>query len=438
MSYTMTQIPNGEEVQRRLEMVSYLESLVTEPVGVQLDTTANTPSLQRIDINGENLNVSTSFFDKHVLYGGMTVCARTRTTGTISYGEDNAGTGLVLDGSTGRDVLVEYPLDRAFTKMDGDFYQWYVMPINTGATRYVVHPCAVQRGGTEHSKIYIGAKEAYFYLDGETGKLGSASGKQPVTGAVSYTDLPSGSLTLDEAETYANNIGAGFGICNAWTYADIKLRMLIEYATFDIPTKLGLGVTNLAVGDTGTYGGVLTGADSIDSNIGTNGTGSGTGVNGETPICWRGLENIYGNVFEYMAGLNMFLGSGTDGEGHAYSAGEFRVLCADGTGEPAATLAYNDYLVGSWPVPVTVDNYISTLQPNLTGLKLFMPQTLDGTNTTGVCDTFYHPRYDPSVVAHGGYWANGTNTGPYCMYAGCPTTYSHRMVGCRIEYYPTA
>ncbi len=244
---------------------------------------------------------------------------------------------------------------------------------------------------------------------------------------------------MTEAETYANNIGTGFGICNAWTYADIKLRMLIEYATFNIPSVIGLGVTNLAVGNTGTYGGVLTGADSIDSNLAltTNGTGTGTGVNGETPTAWRYLENIYGNVFEMMIGLNMFHSSGTDGDGQPYTAGEYRVLKTGGLGTPVAVLGYGDYVKGAEVVPNTIDNYISAMHFSENSAKLFMPSANDGTSATGMCDDFYYPRNDPSIVLHGGYWANTTHAGPFCMFANCPATYNNRMAGCRLEYYPT-
>lgn len=427
--YTSTTVPDGEEMQRRLDMVKYLESFVTEPIGVQLDTTSNSPTLQRIDGNGDTITASTSFFNKHVLFGGMRLCARNRATGSIIY--EN----FEYDASTGYDLFVEYPTDRPRFTIDGDFYQWTIAPYNTASIEYNIAPFAVQRGGAEHSKIYIGAKEAYFYLDGATGKLGSASGKQPVTGGVSYTDLPSGSLTMTQAETYANN--AGFGICNAWTYADVNLRMLIEYATFDIPTSLGLGVSNLAAGGSGVYSGKLTGADSIDSRVGTNGTGMGSGVNGETPIQWRHLENPYGNVFEMMIGLNMFHTTGTDGEGHAHTAGDFRVLKKGGTGTPAATLAYGDYVAGVTSVPNSTDNYISALQSIGIAPLLFMPVANAGTSSTGMCDAFYYPRYDPSIVLHGGYWAGSVSDGPFCMFANCSSTYSNRIAGCRLEYYPT-
>lgn len=433
--FTSTTVPDGTEMQRRLDLVKYFESYITQPVGIEWDSSSSSPTLKRIDANGNEINPSVSFFDNHVLWRGIRRCTRNRSTGTISYGSDNAGTGLTLDGTTG-DVLVEYPTDRVKFWTNGTKFRWWVVPYNTPSTNYAIAPFAVQRGGTELSKIYLGAYESYGYLDGSTFKLGSATGKQPVTGGVSYADLPnSGRFTLDEAETYANNKGAGFGVCNAWTYADIKLRMAIEYGTWDIPSVLGLGVTSKLSG-TG-FAGVNTGADSIDSYLGTNGTGTGTGVNGETPVCWRGLENISGgNVFEFMMGLNMFHSSGTDGEGQAYTAGSYRVIKASGTGTMAAVLTNGNYLTGSATVPNASDNYISALQTNDSGAKLFMPAANAGSNATYLCDTFYYPRYDPSLVLHGGSWSMGTNAGPFCMFASAASNYNNRATGCRLEYYP--
>ncbi|MEN6293149.1 MAG: hypothetical protein ABFD07_14200 [Methanobacterium sp.] len=429
--FTSTTVPDGTEMQRRLDLVKYFESYITQPVGIEWDSSSTSPTLKRIDANGNQINPSTSFFDNHVLWGGIRRCTRNRTTGSITYGSDNKGTGLTLDGTNG-DVLVEYPTDRVKFWTNGTLFRWWVVPYNTPGISYAIAPFAVQRGGTERSKIYLGAYESSGRYESSTFYLASVSGAQPVTGAVSYTNLPDGSLTLAQAETYANHIGSGFGVCNAWTYADIKLRMAIEYGTWNIPSVLGLGVTSRL--SASGYNGVLTGADSIDSRLGTNGTGTGSGVNGETPICWRGLENIYGNVFEYVMGLNMFNGTGSDSEG-SYTPGAYRVIKASGTGTMAAILTSGNFLLGSAAVPLS-DNYISSLQTNETGAKLFMPAAVSGINSTYLCDTFYYPRNNPSLVVHGGSWSNTTNAGPFCMFVNCPTTYNNRTAGCRLEYYP--
>lgn len=418
---TYTSLYDGEEIDRRLSYVKYLEQLNSAPVGVKWDSSSNSPTLTRIDINGNTITPSASFFDNHKLWGGIRRCVRNRTTGAITYGSDNAGTGLTLDGSAG-DVLVEIPTAKYKYQKVGDVYYFWLIPYTSEDTKFTIHPSAVQRGGTVRTKIYVGAFESYGYLDGSTFKLGSASGKTPVTG-VAYPGLPNGGrLTLDDAELYAKNAGFS-GITNVWTYAYLQLLMYIEYGTLDIQTALGKGIVDLATG-TG-FAGKNTGADSIDSRLGTNGTGTGSGTNGQTPVCWRGIENPYGNVWEFVAGINMFL-----------SDGSYRILKRDGTGTPAAELAEGSYETGAGTVPVAADGYIDGIQSDELGALSFVPSSNSGSSSTYLCDQFSYPRYNPSAVLSSGNWDIGLRAGVGCRLANVAPTTSGRAIGARLEFLP--
>ncbi len=419
---TYTSLYDGEEIDRLLSYVKYLEQLNSAPVGVKWDSSSNSPTLTRIDINGNTITPSASFFDNHKLWGGIRRCVRNRTTGAITYGSDNAGTGLTLDGSAG-DVLVEIPTAKYKYQKVGDVYYFWLIPYTSEDTKFTIHPSAVQRGGTVRTKIYVGAFESYGYLDGSTFKLGSASGKTPVTGGVAYPNLPnSGRLNLDDAELYAKNAGFS-GICNVWTYAYLQLLMYIEYGTFDIQTALGKGIVNLASGTD--FAGKNTGADSIDSRLGTNGTGTGSGTNGQTPVCWRGIENPYGNVWEFMTGINMFRSDGT-----------YRILKRDGTGTPAAALAEGSYETGAGTVPISADGYINGIQSEELGALAFIPSANAGSSSTYLCDLFYYPRYNPSVVRFGGGWGDGLAAGVGCRAALSAISFSARDAGARLEFLP--
>lgn len=411
---TYTSLYDGEEIDRLLSYVKYLEQLNSAPVGVKWDSSSNSPTLTRIDINGNTITPSASFFDNHKLWGGIRRCVRNRTTGAITYGSDNAGTGLTLDGFAG-DVLVEIPTAKYKYQKVGDVYYFWLIPYTSEDTNFTIHPSALQRGGTVRTKIYVGAFESYGYLDGSTFKLGSASGKTPVTGAAAY-------LTLDDAELYAKNAGFS-GVTNVWTYAYLQLLMYIEYGTLDIQTALGKGIVDLATG-TG-FAGKNTGADSIDSRLGTNGTGTGSGTNGQTPVCWRGIENPYGNVWEFVAGINMFL-----------SDGSYRILKRDGTGTPAATLAEGSYETGAGTVPVAADGYIDGIQSDELGALSFVPSSNSGSSSTYLCDQFYYPRDNPSAVLIGGNWDIGLRAGVGCRLANIAPTTSGRAIGARLEFLP--
>lgn len=412
---------SGPEMDRRLGYVYFIEQLSSEPVGIEWETGSSSPVLKRIDINGNEIAPSSSFFNNHKIWGAMRRCVRNRTTGAITYGTNNRGDGLTLDGTAG-DVLVEVPTAKYKYEVSGTKRRFWLIPFTTEDTKFTIHPSVVQRGGSTRSKLYVGAYKSYGYLD-STFKLGSAAGKIPVTGGVSYTNLPNtGRLTLDDAETYGKNVATGFGICNVWTYSYLQLLMYIEYGTLDLQTGLGKGIVDLASGSN--FAGKNTGADSIDSRIGTNGTGTGSGTNGQTPICWRGIENPYGNCWEFIAGINMFL-----------SDGSYRLLKRDGTGTPAGTLAAGSFEVGAGTVPVA-DGYINGIQSSEMGALAFIPSTDVGSSSTYLCDYFWYPRYNPSVVLFGGSWANGSSAGPGYRSAINAPSNSDRTVGARLEFMP--
>lgn len=419
---TYTSLYTGEEIDRLLTHMGYVGQANLQPVGIEWDTSSNSPTLKRIDVNGDELITDASFFNNHAIWGSIGRCVRNRSTGVISYGQNARGDGLSLTGTAG-DVLVEIPTAKVRYEVDGAKRRWWVAPIVSELPYYSIHPSAVQRGGTVRTKIYVGAFESYGYLDGSTFKLGSASGKTPVTGGVSYPNLPnSGRLNLDDAELYAKNAGFS-GICNVWTYAYLQLLMYIEYGTLDIQTALGKGVVDLAPGEY--FAGKLTGADSIDSRLGTNGTGTGSGTNGQTPVCWRGIENPYGNVWEFMTGINMFR-----------SDGSYRVLKRDGTGTPAAALAEGSYETGAGTVPISADGYINGIQSEELGALAFIPSANAGSSSTYLCDLFYYPRYSPSVVRFGGGWGDGLAAGVGCRAALSAISFSARDAGARLEFLP--
>jgi len=229
-------------------------------------------------------------------------------------------------------------------------------------------------------------------------------------------------LTIDNAETYAKNNGTGFGIVNVHTFSYLELLFLIEYATWDSQSALGQGIVNLASGSG--YAGKITGADSIDSRLATNGTGTGSSTNGSTPVCWRGIENLWGNVWEFMIGLNMNL-----------SDGSWKILKADGTGTPAGTLAAGSYDTGVGAVPLA-DGYISGINSNPEGALAFIPSADVGSSSTYQCDYFYHPANNPSIVFSGGFWNSGLTAGVGYRYANYAPSFSNRVIGARLEFLP--
>ena len=269
--------------------------------------------------------------------------------------------------------------------------------------------------------MFGGAYESYGYLDGSTFKLGSATGKIPVTGGVAYPNLPnSGRFHINDAEAYANNVASGFGCESFWGYCADQLLMYIEYGTFDIQTALGKGIVDLPSGEN--FAGKQTGADSIDSRLAENGTGTGSGTDGQTPVCWRGIENPYGNAWKFIIGANVNLG------------GTFRLIRRDGLGTLAGTLAEGSYESGTG-LPTTSGYISGLLHTDLAGVA-FLPSAAAGADNAYLADYWYVCTANGNILLAGGAWADARAAGPGSRSAGHGPAGSGRGVGARLEFRP--
>ena len=415
---------NQNTLQSQIDFINTLNSPI---IGVSWDTTSTSPTLTWIDSTGATLTgLNTAYFDKHSLFGGRWRCVRNRSTGAITFGTNARGDGLTLDGTAG-DVLVTEPV--CYVKADYEvagtgIARYWVSP--KPAAGFTVHPYWMQRNrGIMTPTVLSGAYEAYGYLDGATFKLGSASGKVPITGGVAYPDLPyTGRFNMSDAETYANNITGTIrsGCENIWNSCATQLLMYIEFGTLDIQTALGKGVVDLVSGTD--FAGKNTGADSIDSLLAENGTGTGSGTDGQTPVCWRGKENPYGNCFKFNIGANFYLD------------GSVRLLKRDGTGTPSATLAAGSYETVAGPVGLT-NGYISaTLQDEVSNLAFIPASVADGGSAYYLCDYWNAPTANGNILLAGGIWYAGLSAGPGCRSANSAPSGSGRNVSARLEFYP--
>jgi hypothetical protein len=388
------------------------------PVGIKWDTASSSPSLTRIDINGNEIYPDTSFFDNHAIWGNIWRCVVDPDTGEVTYGDNARGDGLDLTGASGN-VMVSIPRFHAKFYADDRYRIYWLSP--TQLEGFEEFPSHVQRGGVSKDRIFISAYEASGILD-TTFKLQSATGKTPVTGGVAYPDLPnSGRFTIDDAELYANNIGSGYGCMNIWTMAAIRLLFYTEMGSLDSQTALGRGVVDL---DSGTdFAGVLCGADSADTNIGTNGTGTGTGVDGETPIVYRGIENLWGNAWQFCIGYN------------AVDA-EHRITKQDGTGVLAGDLAAGEY-EASIVEPILSDGYQSDVETENLLQYLMIGSEVSGSSSTYLCDYFYvHDAGETNILLSGGNWDDGSIAGVGSLYSSSGSSTSARAIGARFEFIP--
>ncbi len=420
-------------------------------IGIEWDASQKSPLLKRIDGAGRYITgLPTDYFDKHAVFDRRR-CIYDRTTGGTIVGEDGRGTNLFNADGTAKesfelgsdyDVLVRKPKFYAKFECKYPYYRWLVSADPHAG--FTVWPAFMQRGDplapTAADYLYSGAYDAYGYVDTNQFKLGSQPGKRPVTGnsgdTVEHADwdpypglidanVPDitlgkeGEFTIGIAEKCANLAGDGFGITNFWNYVGDQLLMYIEYANLDIQTSLGKGIVDLPSGNG--YAGLLTGANDINARLGVNGTGVGTGINGKTPVTWRGIENPYGNIWKFVIGCNF-----KDG-------GIFRTIKRDGTGILAPTMAEGSYEEGIGTVPTT-SGYISGVQEDELGGLAIMPSEANGSSSTYFCDNWYYYSGN-NILLVGGSWYYALTAGPGYRNAYGAASYSSRANGgVRLEF----
>lgn len=236
-------------------------------------------------------------------------------------------------------------------------------------------------------------------------------------------------LTRQQAETYANNIGSSrWGCEDIWGLDLITWLYAIEYCNWNSQSTsvgIGQGVVNKNSGRR--FNGEPNGALSADTNIAANGTGTGTGTDGLTPIVYRGIENLWGNVWQFIIGID------------ALDAA-FHILKRDGTGTVACPLTAGNYesSVAAPPlydVSTNPDSYAkTTLYEDLTKY-LLLPNVGGGSSSTYLCDYIYwHRSGAATVLLAGGFWRDGPGCGVGSRYLYRVASVSGRNVSARPEF----
>ena len=263
-------------------------------IGFRWNTSDSSPRLYQIDSTGEIIaNKDATFWDNWNVTGNMkTVVVNATNSSVILYGTNNRGDGLDLSGAYG-DVMVEIPRFYTCSTYANGNFSYYISPLP--ATGFTVAPMFNQRGtgtaaGTPAAYYYVGRYDAN--LVGT--KLQSATGKAPAVW-----------MNISTARTYAKNKGDGWGITNVWTLSGLRQLFYTEMLTLNSQTAW-MGSRGFVDATAAS----ISGADSIDTSIYVNNaTGNGTSLNGKTPVSYRGIENLWGNVWQFQDGFNAVQGT---------------------------------------------------------------------------------------------------------------------------------
>lgn len=206
----------------------------------------------------------------------------TATVGTVAGASDFDScypwSGIVRETLSTGDVMVKIPKFWYRRYRSGNVE--YIKIADKPTSGFTLHP-AFNHGGVATDYIYVGA---YSTVSGNK----STSGVSPLV-----------KQTRATMRSNARAKGTGWGIIDIAVLSAIQMLILVEFADNNVQSVIGRGYcdSNKSPCKTGTCNNV----------IGL--TGSPAGTNGKVDVVWRGIEGLWGNVWEWVDGVNW--GNGT-------------------------------------------------------------------------------------------------------------------------------
>ena len=290
---------------------------------------------------------------------------------------------------------------------------------------FKLHPAFI-KDGKEKNFIYLSAYEGCTYdtsasayklndaqdVDWTDDVLASIANAKPTSG------LAQSGATRNGFRTIAAKRGLGWSQETVQAATATELLFLIEYASFDMQSKIGAGVTT-KTDDGATSMTEITGATTTLGNK----TGSVVNTNGWTVVAYRGEENPFGNIWKWIDGINVY----NKNEGSVYIADhEFK--------DDTNAAPYSDAgitICGS-------NGYVSAFAYNEDFDWLFIASEVLGNSSLPVGDYFWQNKaYDGYTVAIlGGLWSGGSIAGGFGWTVHNASGDRTRTVGGRLLYVP--
>lgn len=290
---------------------------------------------------------------------------------------------------------------------------------------FKLHPAFI-KDGKEKNFIYLSAYEGCTYdtsasayklndaqdVDWTDDVLASIANAKPTSG------LTQSSATRNGFRTIAAKRGLGWSQETVQAATATELLFLIEYASFDMQSKIGAGVTT-KTDDGATSMTEITGATTTLGNK----SGQVINTNGYSVVAYRGEENPFGNIWKWIDGINV------------YNKNEGSVYIADhGFKDDTNAAPYSDAgitICGS-------NGYVSAFAYNEDFDWLFIASEVLGNSSLPVGDYFWQNKaYNGYTVARlGGTWATGSFAGGFDWNVNAASSYRSRTIGGRLLYVP--
>ena len=429
---------------------AYLGMIETEDVlGITMDYKNKTCT--RI-AGAKNLTAGADF-DKFSMYGGRKRC-NVSDGGTINayYGDEN----YTEDGSNGQVMVYQPKFYYLVCPLEYDRqetgYGYHLRKANYYVSEkqragFKLHPAFYDKNGNEVDYILMSAYEGCIYdtsanaymlndeqvMDASEDKFSSIAGARPATGV-------SQNLTRPNIEQMAKNRGEGWHSFGIKTASMEQLLMIVEMGMMNLQTAIGQGVVNLPW---------TTGSDTTSSYAGATGStaslGNGTGratetttyeggvatentADGKTSICYRGVENFWGNIWKFVYGVNIW-GNGKMAGGMPYICSDFNYAEGKNT----------DNYEGAGFTVTKASGYISAMGYSTKYDWLFMASECLGNSSLPVGDYTYITENlnGYRIALLGGHWYCGSYAGGFSWSLYNGVGYRYRSIGGRLVYVPT-
>lgn len=236
------------------------------------------------------------------------------------------------------------------------------------------------------------------------GRYNTISGYYSKSGAA-----PLVSMTRAAARSGSKAKGSKWGQYDFASWNAVWLLYLVEYADWNSQSCIGRGWSdgNSAAINTG-------GTDSMVYH-----TGRAAGTDGKTAVQYRWIENPWGNVWEFVDGINV-------NERRVY-------VCLDP--ENFADDTATNYTDTGATLPEASGNYISALAYSEAAPWAFIPTAVGGSETTYIADGHWSNTGWRIFIA-GGDWNDGSFDGLFAFNSSNPSSHSSAYIGARLLYYP--
>lgn len=350
-------------------------------------------------------------FDNVRAFGGRRRC-NVYTNGTVVYDStdtDGWDTSVVDVKQRLFSVMVEQPkfyykvVPLKTEKIEGaDGYhlrkaRYYIS--DTPKAGFKVHPAFIQ-DNREVDKIYLSAFEGSIWstesgrltedeqiANFDTDVLTSITDVKPASGATQ-------AFTITNARKLAQNRGNGWGITSIQTLSVTQLLFIIEFASFNAQTTIGMGITQ---------------ANQSVQTGNTLSLGNSSGISENGSVSYRGEENLWGSLSFFVDGL----------------------------------------IINHFKCELTSNITNSFILPNQQGWiynfgydpnndYLFLPSAVGGSSALPIGDMVIPTDMANRIVLCGGNYQDVTRPGLFYLIATLDPTWHGINNGARLVYFPTS